>query len=59
MRASGTDEAINLIPPFILSIERGLEVMSDDEYLEITPLSVRLRKQGLSETDRAKVRRVK
>lgn len=59
MRASGTDEAINLIPPFILSIERGLEVMSDDEYLEITPLSVRLRKQGLTETDRARVRRVK
>jgi GTP-binding protein len=57
MRASGTDEAINLIPPFILSIERGLEVMSDDEYLEITPVSVRLRKQALTDTDRARMRR--
>jgi GTP-binding protein len=45
MRASGTDEALNLVPPFTLTIERGLEVMADDEYLEITPKSVRLRKQ--------------
>jgi GTP-binding protein len=48
MRASGSDEAINLVPPFILSIERGLEVMSEDEYLEVTPKSVRLRKQTLT-----------
>ncbi len=45
MRASGTDEAITLNPPFILSIERALEVMNGDEYLEITPKSVRLRKK--------------
>ena len=57
MRASGSDEAITLIPPYELSIERGLEVMVDDEYLEITPQSVRLRKQGLTETDRSKARR--
>ncbi len=57
MRSSGADEAINLIPPFQLSIERGLEVMSEDEYLEITPTSVRLRKQQLSETDRSRARR--
>lgn len=57
MRASGSDESINLTPPFELTIERGLEVMSEDEYLEITPASVRLRKQYLSETDRAKSRR--
>jgi len=48
MRASGSDEAINLVPPFTLSIERGLEVMSEDEYLEVTPKSVRLRKQALT-----------
>ncbi len=59
MRASGTDEAITLNPPFIISIERGLEVMSDDEYLEITPKSVRLRKKYLTEIDRAKAQRVK
>ena len=53
VRASGTDEAIMLVPPYILSIERGLETMMEDEYLEITPKSVRLRKQQLTETDLA------
>jgi GTP-binding protein len=47
MRASGSDEAIQLIPPFKLTIERGLEIMAENEYLEITPKSVRLRKQLL------------
>jgi GTP-binding protein len=45
MRASGSDEAINLVPPYVLTIERGLEVMAEDEYLEITPHNVRLRKK--------------
>lgn len=58
VRASGTDEAINLAPPFILSIERGLEIMNDDEYLEITPKNVRLRKQYLTENDRVQAKRV-
>ena len=58
MRASGTDDAIVLKPAFILSIERGLEVMSADEYLEITPNSVRLRKKYLTELDRTKAQRV-
>lgn len=57
VRSSGNDEAINLFPPYELSIERGLEVMSEDEYLEITPNNVRLRKQGLTESERAKSRR--
>lgn len=57
MRASGTDEAIVLNPPFLLSIERGLEVMREDEYLEVTPKSVRLRKKFLTEIDRAKANR--
>ncbi|MBI2627355.1 GTP-binding protein [Candidatus Nomurabacteria bacterium] len=57
MRASGTDEAITLNPVFILNIERGLEVMNEDEYLEITPKSVRLRKKYLIELDRAKSKR--
>ena len=52
MRASGSDEAIKLVPPFELSIERGLEVMLEDEYLEVTPKSVRLRKKALTEMDR-------
>ena len=54
MRASGSDEAINLTPPFELTIEHGLEVMSEDEYLEITPKSVRLRKQTLAKNMRNK-----
>ncbi len=57
MRASGTDEAIVLNPIFTLTIERGLEVMNADEYLEITPKSVRLRKKYLTEIDRAKSKR--
>ena len=52
MRASGSDEAIHLVPPFELTIERGLEVMSDNEYLEVTPKSVRLRKQALTKNMR-------
>lgn len=57
MRASGTDETLYLKPAFVLSIERGLEVMSGDEYLEITPISVRLRKKFLTEQDRMKAGR--
>ena len=57
MRASGTDEAIVLYPAFTLNIERGLEVMNHDEYLEITPKSVRLRKKYLTEIDRVRASR--
>ncbi|MDB5237565.1 MAG: GTP-binding protein typa, GTP-binding protein [Parcubacteria group bacterium] len=54
VRSSGNDEAITLVPAYELTIERGLEVMAEDEYLEITPISVRLRKQFLTESARAK-----
>jgi GTP-binding protein len=57
MRSSGSDEALMLTPPFKLNIERGLELMRDDEYLEITPKNVRLRKKFLTELDRARARR--
>jgi len=57
VRSSGMDEALTLVPIFELTIERGMEIMTEDEYLEITPKSVRLRKQFLTETDRAKARR--
>jgi GTP-binding protein len=57
MRSSGKDEALNLVPPYILTIERGLELMRDDEYLEITPKSVRLRKKFLTELDRSRAMR--
>ena len=58
MRASGTDEATVLYPAFTLNIERGLEVMNHDEYLEITPKSVRLRKKYLTELDRVRMSRI-
>ena len=57
VRASGSDEAIDLTPPLPLTIERGLEVMVEDEYLEVTPKGVRLRKQFLTEIERAKSKR--
>ena len=57
MRASGSDEGIFLIPAWKLSIERAMEVMNDDEYIEITPKSVRLRKVLLTQTDRNKSQR--
>jgi len=52
MRASGTDEAINLTPPNELTLEIGLSIMNDDEYLEVTPKNVRLRKKYLTENER-------
>jgi len=57
MRSSGKDEALMLVPPFELTIERGIELMRDDEYLEITPINVRLRRKFLTELDRARSRR--
>ncbi|HEX7724466.1 MAG TPA: translational GTPase TypA [Candidatus Paceibacterota bacterium] len=57
MRSSGKDEALTLVPHYELSIERGLELMRDDEYLEITPKNIRLRKKYLTELDRARARR--
>ena len=57
VRASGSDEALDLTPPQILTIENGLEIMAEDELLEITPKSVRLRKKFLKEFDRAKQKR--
>jgi GTP-binding protein len=57
MRAAASDDAIKLTPPKILSIETGLEVMDKDEYLEITPKSVRIRKKYLKDVERAKARK--
>lgn len=57
MRASGSDDALNLVPPHAVTIENGLEIMADDEYLEITPKTVRLRKQYLTESERSKNKR--
>ncbi|MEI8032934.1 MAG: translational GTPase TypA [Chlorobiaceae bacterium] len=54
MRSSGTDESLRLTPPKILSLEQALEFINDDELLEVTPQSIRLRKKILDMNLRAK-----
>ncbi|MDQ6972772.1 MAG: EF-Tu/IF-2/RF-3 family GTPase, partial [Mariprofundaceae bacterium] len=51
-RSSGKDDAIDLVTPLQLTLERAIEFIDDDELVEITPKSIRLRKRHLSETDR-------
>ncbi|MCL2378725.1 MAG: translational GTPase TypA [Defluviitaleaceae bacterium] len=53
-RASGTDEALRLVPPQIMSLEQCLEFITDDELVEVTPHSLRLRKKILNATERAR-----
>ena len=55
-RASGSDDALRLVPPRVLSLEDCLEFLADDELLEVTPESLRIRKRTLSNTQRAKDR---
>jgi GTP-binding protein len=57
VRASGSDEAIKLVPPVEITLERGLEIMEEDEYLEVTPKNIRIRKQFLTETERVRAGR--
>ncbi|MFA5024754.1 MAG: translational GTPase TypA, partial [Patescibacteria group bacterium] len=57
VRASGSDEAIKLTPPLDLTLELALGIMNEDEYLEITPKSIRLRKQHLTEIERTRQKR--
>jgi len=59
MRSKSSDEAITLTPPLILTLERGLEIMGEDEYLEVTPESIRLRKQFLTDIERIRAKRQK
>jgi len=54
MRASGSDDSIVLTPPLEITLERGLEIMKEDEFLEITPKSIRLRKEYLTQTEKAR-----
>jgi len=57
MRASGSDEAIKLTPPLELTLEMAMGLMREDEYLEVTPDAIRLRKEFLKESDRARNKR--
>lgn len=56
MRASGSDEALRLSPPKIMSLEETIEFINNDELAEITPKSIRMRKKVLDKTQRAKMR---
>ena len=57
VRASGTDEAVRLVPPIDLSLEYAVEFIEDDELVEITPKSIRLRKRFLKEHERKRASR--
>ncbi len=57
VRASGTDEAVRLVPPIQLSLEAAVEFIADDELVELTPKSIRLRKRHLTENDRKRAQR--
>ncbi|MEQ5305029.1 ribosome-dependent GTPase TypA [Providencia rettgeri] len=59
MRASGTDEATTLSPPIKMTLEQALEFIDDDELVEVTPQSIRLRKRHLTENDRRRANRSK
>ena len=59
VRASGTDEAIDLVPPIRQTLEQALEFIDDDELVEVTPNNIRLRKKILTESDRKKAGRDK
>ena len=52
MRASGSDDKVSIAPPVIFSLEEALEYIKEDEYVEVTPKSIRLRKIVLNETER-------
>ena len=55
MRASGADDKVRIAPPIIFSLEEALEYIKEDEYVEITPASIRLRKIILDENERKRV----
>lgn len=57
VRASGTDDAIILTPPIIFTLEQALEYIQDDELVEVTPKSIRLRKKHLTENERKRASR--
>lgn len=57
MRASGTDEATTLVPAIKMSLEQAMEFIDDDEFVEVTPQSIRLRKRHLTEKERKRANR--
>jgi GTP-binding protein len=57
VRSSGTDEAVRLVPPIQITLESAVEFIADDELVEITPKTIRIRKRHLSEQDRKRAAR--
>lgn len=57
VRASGTDEALKLTPPKIMTLEEAIDYIGNDEYVEVTPESIRLRKKYLTEVERKRNRK--
>ncbi|HIF18359.1 MAG TPA: translational GTPase TypA [Cycloclasticus sp.] len=57
VRASGTDEALTLVPPILMTLEQALEFIEDDELVEVTPSYIRLRKKLLTENERKRASR--
>jgi GTP-binding protein len=57
VRSSGTDEAVRLVPPVLMSLEAAVEFIADDELVEITPKSIRIRKRFLKEHERKRANR--
>ncbi|MBL8431757.1 MAG: translational GTPase TypA, partial [Dechloromonas sp.] len=57
IRAAGKDEAVTLTPPILLTLESAIEFIADDELVEITPKSIRIRKRLLTEIERKRAQR--
>lgn len=57
MRSKSADDAIQLEPPRLLTLEGALEYIEDDELIEVTPSNIRLRKRLLKESDRKRINR--
>ena len=57
IRASNADEALQLIPPRLMSLEQAIEFIKEDELVEVTPQSIRLRKKVLDVNKRPKIRK--
>jgi GTP-binding protein len=58
VRASGTDEAVRLTPPVIMSLEQSIAYIDDDELVEVTPKNIRLRKRYLDPHERKRMAKV-
>lgn len=59
MRASGTDESVRLEPALIMTLEQAIEWIGDDEYVEVTPNHIRLRKKYLDHNERNRMSKKK